>query len=164
MKRLFNRRIFMLTALLLMGAFTTASAERPVRIERPFALNGSGSSVSILDGAGNVIGATLNASGRSTHLGLWVATGELQFTPDPDNPNIIHEAGTAILVAENGDKIAFVLRDGLTDVTTALTEGTMQITGGTGRFANATGSVNLVVLHYFLTGAFEMTAVGKIRF
>jgi hypothetical protein len=169
-KRLFNVRILMLTTFLLMGAITATAVERPqivnrpITVERQFACRGTGLSINVLDGAGNVIGATVTISGTGIHLGLWVAVGELQFTPDPDNPTLIHAAGTAVITADNGDQLRVVMRDGITDITTALSHGSMQFIGGTGRFSAASGTVNFVVSQNFLTGAFEMTTVGSIRF
>ena len=49
-------------------------------------------------------------------------------------------------------------------LTTGVGGGLFRITGGTGRFANATGSMNAVVEQNFITGAYELTAVGKIDY
>lgn len=170
MKRLFNIRIITLTVMLLMGAITVTSAEplqfigRPIQVERPFAAMGSGPATPILDGSGNPIGSTFTSSGRGNLLGLWIAKGEIYATPDPVDPNILHETGTATFIAENGDQLNVVLRDGITNIATTFSQGSLQFAGGTGRYVNATGSVNFVVGHDFLTGAFEMTIVGTIRY
>jgi hypothetical protein len=167
MKRLFNVRMLMLTALLLMGAFTTASAQRPalpIAADHPISIKGTGIATFIVDGSGNVTGANLALAGNATHLGLYASTGELQFTPDPDNRNIAHATGTATLTADNGDQVNAVMRDGILDVTTGLGYGSLQFVGGTGRFWRASGSVNFVVTQGFINGAYDATMVGTIRF
>lgn len=170
MKHLFNVRMLMLTALLLMGAFTTASAQRPaafnrpIAVDHPFAFRGTGLANFVTDGAGNVTGATLTIAGTVTPLSLWAAAGELQFTPDPVDPTIIHAAGTATFTTDNGDKINTVMKDGVLDPNTLLSTGSLQFVGGTGRYTNASGSVNFVVEQSFLTGAFETTMVGTLRY
>jgi hypothetical protein len=170
MKRLFNVRMLMLTALLLMGAFTTASAQRPatfnrpIAVDHPFAFRGTGLAHYITDGAGNITGATLTIAGTVTPLSLWAAAGELQFTPDPDNPTLVHASGTATFTTDNGEQINTVMKDGVLDLNSLLSTGSLQFVGGTGRYSNASGSVNFVVGQSLLSGAFETTMVGALRY
>ncbi|HYO11887.1 MAG TPA: hypothetical protein VE685_01675 [Thermoanaerobaculia bacterium] len=140
--------LFVLLAILLLGSLPAAA------IERPFSLTGAGT---LTDGI-------INASGRATHLGLFTETGELTFIPDPNNPNLILAAGPVAFTAANGDTLEGRLEDGVLDVTTGIATGVFRFTGGTGRFAGASGTGDFVVIQNLVTGAFEVTAVGSIDY
>jgi len=131
--------------------------------ERPFALNGNGVSTFITDGAGNIIGANVSGSGTATHLGMWTTVGTVQFTPDPSNPGRILSSALATVTAANGDKLQFVV-NGALDPATGVDTGPMQFVGGTGRFAGVSGGGNFVVELNPATGAFKLTAVGRINY
>ena len=158
MKRSLNIRILMLTIALLLGSLPTTAAERP------FKISGNGHSTFITDGAGNIIGSNITASGRATHLGMWSGVGTLQFIPDPTNPNLIRVTGALTATAANGDKLHLVVAEGVLDITTGISTGVLQFVGGTGRFEGASGTANLIVENNLATGAFEMTAVGRINY
>lgn len=158
MKRFLSIRSMIFTIALLLGAMPVTA------VGRPFALNGNGLATFVTDGAGNIIGADVTASGTATHLGLFTSVGRLVFTPDPNNPNIIHPSGEATITAANGDKLTFVLENGELDVTTGVAHGTFRFTGGTGRFEGASGSAASVVTQNLATGAFQLTAVGSINY
>jgi hypothetical protein len=162
MKRFLKIRSLMLTVILLLGTLPVAAIDRPVQIERPFALNGSGLAAFITDEAGNVIGANVTASGTATHLGLWTAVGNVRFTPDPITGQLRSE-GMATLTAANGDKLEVVL-EGSLDPATNTDQGVFHFVGGTGRFDDVSGSAAFVVTINPLSGGFEMTMVGKIRY
>lgn len=140
--------LFVLLAILLLGSLPAAA------IERPFSLTGAGT---LTDGI-------INASGRATHLGLFTETGELTFIPDPNNPNLILASGPVVFTAANGDTLEGRLEDGVLDVTTGIATGVFRFTGGTGRFAGASGTGDFVVIQNLVTGAFEVTAVGSIDY
>jgi hypothetical protein len=158
MKRFLSIRSLMLTVMLLMGTIPVAA------IERPFSLTGSGIAAFITDGAGHVIGANVTGSGTATHLGLYTTVARITFTPDPDNPILVHPGGEATLTAANGDKLNLIVVDGVMDVTTGIGTGHFRFVGGTGRFANASGITENVVVQNLVTGAFELTVVGSIDF
>jgi hypothetical protein len=158
MKRSLTIRILMLTISLLLGTLPVAAKERL------FALHGAGQATFLTDGAGNIIGANITASGTATHLGLWNEVATLQFTPHPNNPNLILASGTGTFTAANGDKLQFVIEDSVLDTTTSLARGRFQFVGGTGRFAGLSGGANFVVDQNLATGAFEVTAIGRINF
>ena len=132
--------------------------------ERPFSLSGKGIAIPILDGNGNVVGAEPTGSGNATHLGLFTNTGKVSFTPDASNPTILHPTGGGVFTAANGDKLNFIVTGGALDVTTGIGTGDFEFTGGTGRFANATGHTAAVVEQNFVTGAYEITLVGNIDY
>lgn len=157
MKRIFNLRILVMAAFLLMGGLPVAA------VERPFALNGRGVATFLTDGAGNIIGANVTASGTASHLGLWTLTGTVNFTPDPDNPGTIRSSASAPCIAADGDQLQLVLA-GRLDTNTFTDHGTITFAGGTGRFQAASGTADFVVTVNPLTGAFEFTAVGSIEF
>lgn len=157
MKRNLNIRIMALAISLLLGTFPVVAAERPL------ALNGNGASTFITDGAGNIIGANLTASGTATQLGMWTAVGMVQFTPDPSNTGRLLSSATATFTAANGDKLQIAL-NGAFDPAAGGDMGTIRFIGGTGRFDGASGDANFVVKLNPATGAFKVTAVGRINF
>jgi hypothetical protein len=157
MKRSLNVRIIALTISLLLGTLPVMATERP------FALDGNGASTFITDGAGNIIGANVTASGTATHLGMWTAVGTVQFTPDPSNPGRLLSSGISTFIAANGDRLQVAV-NGALDPATGSDMATMQFVGGTGRFDGVSGSGNVVVELNPATGAFKLTAVGRINF
>ncbi len=158
MRRFVNIRTMVVALTILLGAISVAA------VERPFACNGTGVANFITDGAGNIVGATITSSGTGTHLGMWTSVGQLQFTPDPDNPTIIHPSGSATFTAANGDKLVVVIDHADLDVTTGIVTGAFKFIGGTGRFEGATGTTQVVVTQNLATGAFQFTTVGSINY
>jgi hypothetical protein len=132
--------------------------------ERPFSLTGNGIAIPIIDGNGNIVGAEPTGSGNATHLGLFTNTGKVSFTPDATNPTILHPSGGGVFTAANGDKLNFVIVTGALDLTTGIGTGEFDFTGGTGRFANATGHTSGVIQQNVVTGAYELTLVGNIDY
>ena len=158
MKRSLLVKFLVLTLTLLVGSFAVAA------VERPFSANGKGIATPILDGNGNLIGVNPTGSGNATHLGLFTNTGRVIFTPDASNPNIVHPSGEGVFTAANGDKLNFIVTGGALDVTTGIGTGDFEFTGGTGRFANATGRTSGVIQQNVITGAYELTLVGNIDY
>lgn len=153
MKRIFNKVNLMLTLVLLLGAISAAA------IERPLAVNGRGVAALSQDASGNLVG-NVTASGTATHLGAWTATGSVTFTTES---GITRSHGYAHITASDGDKLEME-GNGILDPATGIDQGIFTITGGTGRFANASGSTNYVVSLNPLTGGFELTLVGSIDY
>jgi len=158
MNRSLTMKFLVLTFVLLVGSLAVTANERP------FSLNGTGIAVPIVDGNGNVIGAEPTGSGNATHLGKFTNTGKVSFTPDASNPNILHPSGGGVFTAANGDKLNFVIISGALDLTTGIGTGDFEFTGGTGRFANATGRTSGVIQQNVITGAYELTLVGNIDY
>ena len=156
MRRFSTMRIITVITLLLLGAIPVAATERP------FALNGNGVASFITDEAGHIIGANVTISGTATHLGLWTTTGTVNYGP-PDANGKIPSSGVATVVAANGDKLNMVAQ-GLFDPATATDHGIFHFAGGTGRFAEASGTADFVVTVNPLTGGFELTLVGTIDY
>jgi hypothetical protein len=79
--------------------------------------------------------------GRATHLGDYTEVGNVSFTPSA-TPGVLDVAGWTHYTAANGDQLyAWVV--GTLDATTGQVQATVTYAGGTGRFANASGSSNL---------------------
>ena len=158
MKRSLSIKFLALTLMLLLGSVAVTATERP------FSANGTGIAVPIIDDNGNIVGAKPTGSGNATHLGLFTNTGEVSFTPDANNPTILHPSGGGVFTAANGDKLNFVIVSGALDLTTGIGTGDFAFTGGTGRFANATGHTSGVIQQNVVTGAYELTLVGNIDY
>src|ERR1043166_194136 len=148
MKRSIFMKFLVLALTLLVGSISVTATERP------FSLNGTGIAIPILDGNGNVVGAEPTGSGTATHLGMFTNIGHVDFTPDASNPTILHPSGGGVFTAANGDKLNFVIITGALDLTTGIGTGEFEFTGGTGRFANATGRTPGAIHQKAVTGAY----------
>jgi hypothetical protein len=158
MKRFVTFRSLILVFALLLGIIPVSATERP------FASNGNGVAAFITDAAGNVVGANLTLSGNGTHLGLFSGTGQIQFLPDANDPNISHPAGEITYVAANGDRLPTVIENGRMDLRTGIATGDMVFQSGTGRFEGASGRAAIVVEQNFITGAYTFTMVGNVNY
>lgn len=102
---------------------------------------------------GKFAGVGADFSGNFTHLGKFQGVVDL-------------EASTAVWIAANGDTVtnrttSFILVEPITaDIYRY--EQTLEITGGTGRFANATGSATATGLINVVTGAYDGQLTGSI--
>ena len=162
MKRNSKLSVIAIAAVLLLGSLPVLA------VERPFALNGSGVATFIIDGAGNLIGADVTSSSTATHLGLCTTVGKVNYTPanDPDHPGRLLSTGSGKITAANGDTLLIEF-NGVLDPpqgTTGIDKPVFRFVGGTGRFANASGTADAVVVVNLLTGAFEITMVGNIDY
>lgn len=164
MKRILNLTALTLTAFLLLGSLTAMANERP------FALNGNGVAVFITDGSGIPIGADVTSTSTATHLGLCTTIGRVNYTPanDPEHPGRLLSSGSGTITAANGDTLLIeftgVLDPPPPGSASAIDKPVFRFVGGTGRFAQATGQANAVVVVNLLTGAFELTMVGDINY
>jgi len=158
MKRLINIKTLALALILLVGNMPVSATERP------FSCNGKGVAT-IIPGSGAPV-ADVTGTGTGTHLGLFTSAGRVTFNPDANDPNQVHPSGQATFTAADGDKLetVFSAEETFMDLTTGIGGGIFRIAGGTGRFTNATGSMSVVVVQNFITGAYELTAVGKIDY
>ena len=158
MKRFLNIKILALALILLLGNMPVGAQERP------FSCTGKGVAT-IIPGGGVPVAAVIG-TGNGTHLGLFASAGRVTFNPDANDPNLVHPSGQATFTAADGDKLETVFSADETsmDLTTGIGGGIFRFTGGTGKFANATGSISVVVVQNFITGAYELTGVGKIDY
>jgi len=155
MKRFLSIKSFVVALAILFGTLPVSATERP------FSLNGKG--VASIAG-GQVPVGSIVGSGNATHLGLFTNSATIYFNPDPGDPTVVHPTGEGVFTAANGDNLYIVVEDASMSLVTGVGGGTFRITGGTGRFANATGSMLAVVEQNLITGAYEVTAVGKIDY
>jgi hypothetical protein len=81
--------------------------------------------------------ATFDGTGQATHLGRIAQHGTL-FLDAPTN-GIFPGRGSVTLTAANGDTVTFDFQGEL-NANTGEGQGRFTVTGGTGRFANATGA------------------------
>ena len=158
MKHSLSMKFLVLMFTMLVGSLAVTATERP------FSLNRTSVAVPIVYANGNVIGSEPTGSGNATHLGMFTNTGKVSFTPDPSNPTILIPSGGGVFTAANGDKLNFVIVTGALDLTTGIGTGDFAFTGGTGRFANATGLTSGVIQQNVITGAYVLTLVGKIDY
>jgi len=100
-------------------------------------------------------------SGRASHMGAIDAVGMDYFYPPEDGKLMVD--GDGIFTAPNGDQI-FVNFDGsVIDLETGEGVGTYVVTGGTGRFANATGTADFAS-SFLAPNGFDLIADGELCF
>jgi hypothetical protein len=87
------------------------------------------------DGSG-----VLNLTGVGSHLGRWTGQGSIDSVVDAAAGRVAVSA-TVTIVAANGDRL-FVSVSVSLSLATGLGEETLSFTGGTGRFAGASGSAS----------------------
>jgi hypothetical protein len=137
-----SRRRLFLSGVAVAAALTSPAAARaaPGGTHRP--LSGRGTGVASVDISTTPSPTTFSSSGRLSHLGAFTATGSESLAPLGPPPVIPYAlTGTETLTAANGDKL-FGTVDGTGVNNAGATNGTnvVTITGGTGRFADASGS------------------------
>ena len=121
--------------------------------ERYHAARGSGQFTSA---EGDFVG-----EGIATHLGPFTEVGVALLIPTAD-PTVFQVSGTATHTAANGDQLVETIAGNLNVVTGAGTA-TMTYIGGTGRFADASGSA-FFELQLVGDGAFVYSGVGTIDY
>jgi hypothetical protein len=105
------------------------------------------------------------ASGHETHLGK--STETIAVTLTPDGPGCQTNLGTGVLTAANGDQIFFdATGTSCFNPTTGLVDlsGTQTITGGTGRFEGASGTLTVSGTGNPATGTISYTLEGSISY
>ena len=113
--------------LVLVAVGALALPDRASAEERAYQLRGSAQFVSPTDFVG---------AGTATHLGRYTEIGSASFSGT-------HVEAWAILTAADGDQL-FETISGELDPDTGVITATVTFVGGTGRFADATGSASLV--------------------
>jgi hypothetical protein len=103
----------------------------------PFQGSAEGAAVGVSpDPAGVVL--TVQAEGNATHLGRFSREETILF-----NPSTGALTGQITFTAANGDELFGIVEGGFVSPTKAT--GTYTFTGGTGRFADATGGAHFIV-------------------
>jgi hypothetical protein len=134
-------------ALVFVVAVTPALAE-----SRPHKMSGSGQFTSATDFA---------SKGIATHLGSFTETGSVQFS-GTDDPFVLQIDGWAIHTAANGDQV-YELISGQLNLATGAGTATTTYVGGTGRFADATGS-STISLQLTGPGSYVFSGEGTIDY
>ncbi|MCI0458747.1 MAG: PQQ-binding-like beta-propeller repeat protein [Gemmataceae bacterium] len=125
----------------------------PAAPSRPMSGNGSGTL--------NPFTGAFTATGNATHLGAFTHYGTILLTPTTD-PNIFLISGRTTYEADNGDKLYAIL-SGTLNLATGVATGFDIWDGGTGRFANARGTVQLTA-QLLEGGAFTFELVGNLSY
>ena len=149
MNRIFSLRnvAFLVIAFGMLGLASQASAQ-----VRPHYARGVAQFVSPTDFVG---------SGNATHLGSYTEIGSVLFSPTGD-PFVLRVDARVIYTAANGDRLRAVVTGQLNRMTGVITA-TVTYVGGTGRFANATGTSSLSgQLHP--SGAISVAVDGSIDY
>jgi hypothetical protein len=162
-----RRLIFLSSLVLTVAALSPAAALGAAKgTDRP--VSGTSSSTTTVDlatGTGSVAG-----SGQLSHLGQFTFTNDI--TSLTITGNTFSFTLTAIIVAANGDEI-FTTATGTGTLTATGSESTLvsTTTGGTGRFADASGtttsrisSVTVSVVGSILTQTDTETHTGQISY
>jgi hypothetical protein len=129
-----------------------ALAERAAASQRPHLSSGTAQFISATDFVG---------SGQATHLGRYSETGTVAFTPTSD-PAVLHVEGSVVYTAADGDKLRADVTGELNALTGVITA-TLTYTGGSGRFATATGSASLAG-QMLSGGAISVSVSGAVDF
>jgi len=140
-------KYFLSVMLVLLLAMSTQARERY------HAARGSGQFTSA---EGDFVGA-----GIATHLGPFSEVGVVQLTPTAD-PAVFQVSGSATHTAANGDQLVETIA-GTLNLVTGAGSATMTYIGGTGRFADASGSA-FFELQLFSNGTFVYSGVGTIDY
>lgn len=161
MRRLWNtasHRIGMVMVLTLFGFGLAAPAAADDQV--PFTLNGTGVVTSVTRLPGGLTQVNFSSSGTATHVGNYTAP----VTRIQDHQgNFIN---MAVLIAANGKDTVFFAVSGHSEDTpgscVVISTGTYTVTGGTGAFANATGSGTFTAQHDPCAGTGTATYEGTI--
>ncbi len=134
-----------LTTTLVPPALAPALAA-PERHAMPLHLQGAGSATLTATGDGALAG-NFHAAGEASGLGHWTNVGAIVFTPVAGQPGAFSAQGTVVFVAGNGDLLTGTITGTLTALspTKGVGQGIFTWTGGTGRFANASGTAPFTV-------------------
>ena len=110
-------------------------------------------------------GGTTTGTGKSTHMGKVSIAASDCITPVDNHYTFI---GKLTITAANGDKLSGNYSGSLVPTDTipvySFSNATFQITGGTGRFSKASGSVEIQGNQDIKTGKGKMEADGTISY
>ena len=149
MIRVVKLALLALTLVVTLG--TTHSLAGPNGVARPF----KGDAQSLATGKQEDGALILESVGNATHLGRFTKS-ELLYI---DYPAI---SGSAVFTAADGAQFSATYVGGFTTPTTA--EGVYTITGGTGRFAGATGMVSFQAFAENLNSLITLKLAGTISY
>ena len=150
-----------------LGVLTPATAlGKAGGADRPAKGNGSGTTVVDV----GTLGFTSDVTGVVAHLGK--STIQIDGAITPTGPDTFTLAGSAVIVAANGDEL-FGTFSGSGTNTASGSQGTVTttVTGGTGRFESASGSISGPFTQVFIstdgataTFATDLSFTGTISY
>jgi hypothetical protein len=165
MSRNSSWKVLALVVALVAGATTlpcgTAAAQ-----ELPFKASLTGNAHLSPTGDPAVLRNDETGQGNATHLGLFTWE-DVEYADFDEIPGGVSVVATFTMTAANGDQLRGAFTStGLFDVDGNLViHGQYQFTGGTGRFANATGSGNIDAIAFLSPGLpFEGSFDGTIDY
>ncbi|MFN0132162.1 MAG: hypothetical protein ACKVW3_06480 [Phycisphaerales bacterium] len=124
-----NRTVSRLVGTVVVAASILGLSDPACAAARPHKSSGTAQFVSPTEFVG---------AGRATHLGNYSEAGTVAFTPT-GNPAVLNVVGTITYTASDGSELHAAVAGELNGATGAVSA-TVTYTGGTGRFADATGS------------------------
>jgi hypothetical protein len=110
--------------------------------------------------------ANFTGGGPVTHMGNTKQSGTLTLDPNMVGPGIFPGYGSVTITAANGDRLSFDY-EGFLNAGTGEGTGTFAFTGGTGRFAGATGGGTfdaLIDLSFATEQPMTVVLDGKITY
>jgi hypothetical protein len=149
MKRFYSQRLFA-SLLSAIGVLTLAAPAQAV--QRAYVSRGTAQ----FTGPNTFVGA-----GTATHLARYAEAGSVQFSATAD-PTVLHLEASATYTADNGDELYATFTGQLNGVTGTITA-TVTYVGGTGRFANASGTAALSA-QIVGGGSLEVSVKGTIDY
>jgi hypothetical protein len=149
------RRSVLFAALAVTIAGTAIGAKKGTN--RPFKLEGETAIVAGAPGEEQTTAGT----GKGSHLGKFTSSGTVQF--DEPAGTQISGSGTQTFTAANGDQLFFSF-SGTLDLLTLTATVPFEVTGGTGRFSDASGSIISNIQADPSLTSFTFTANGTISY
>ena len=129
-----NRFVSRFFSIVCAAVCVLALCDRAAAAAQPYRASGTAQFVNANDFVG---------SGQATYLGRYSEVGSVSFSPT-SNPAVLHVEGWAVYTAADGDELHAVITGELNGVTGAVSATVNYVAGGTGRFAEASGSAILV--------------------
>ena len=147
-----NGCVSRLVSIVLVTASSLVASDSALAKVRAYSASGSAHFVSDSDFVG---------IGRATHLGLYDEVGTASFFPTSD-PTVLDVVASATYSAANGDQLHAVIT-GQLDLLTGVITATVSYVGGTGRFADASGSA-VFAGQMLVDGTITVTVHGTIDY
>jgi hypothetical protein len=147
MNRFFSR----LLSIAVVAISSVTLTDRAAAADRPYKASG----------LATITGLSISGEGQAAHLGHYVEAGGITGVI-PVGPGLLAITAEVTYTSDEGYQL-HASAAGTLDLNTGTLAGVLTYDGGTGRFANATGSSNLVGLLQ-PSGAFAVTVVGRIDF
>ena len=162
MRRLWNTTACRIGSSLVVAVLTLCGLAAPAAADDqvPFTLHGTGVVTSVTHLPGGLTQVDFSGSGTATHVGNYTAS----MTRIQDHQG--NFVNVAVLIAANGtDSVFFAVSGHFEDThgsCVVISTGTYTVTGGTGAFANATGSGTFTAQHDPCAGTGNATYEGTI--